>query len=140
LPASDPVDEAGAGGCVAGAATRVVGVVDGAGVVVGGGASVVVVVDGLVVLVLDAVLPRRLPPPHAAAARPSASSTTTPRSRIVRPYPDPAMDEHRAANRANWDERTPIHLRSEFYDVDGWLRERPGPRPRSLTRWVTSPA
>lgn len=31
-----------------------------------------------------------------------------------------------AANRANWDERVPIHLSSQFYDVDGWLAN---PRP-----------
>jgi SAM-dependent methyltransferase len=33
-----------------------------------------------------------------------------------------------AANRANWDERTGIHLASRFYDVEGWLRRAPGPR------------
>ncbi|HEX2849921.1 MAG TPA: class I SAM-dependent methyltransferase [Acidimicrobiales bacterium] len=32
------------------------------------------------------------------------------------------------ANRASWDERVPIHVRSAFYDVEGWLRDRPGPR------------
>lgn len=36
------------------------------------------------------------------------------------------------ANRANWEERTPIHLRSDFYDVEGWLREGRGPRPAEL--------
>lgn len=34
----------------------------------------------------------------------------------------------RAANLAKWDERTGIHVRSRFYDVEGWLREKPGPR------------
>lgn len=34
----------------------------------------------------------------------------------------------RAANLANWEERTGIHIRSRFYDVDAWLREKPGPR------------
>ncbi len=38
------------------------------------------------------------------------------------------MTDHLAANRANWDERVAIHVASRFYDVDGWLRERPGPR------------
>lgn len=38
------------------------------------------------------------------------------------------MDERLAANRANWDERVPIHVASRFYDVEGWLQERPGPR------------
>jgi SAM-dependent methyltransferase len=30
-------------------------------------------------------------------------------------------DDWLAANRANWDDRTPIHLESAFYDVEGWL-------------------
>lgn len=38
------------------------------------------------------------------------------------------MTDHLAANRANWDERVAIHAASKFYDVDRWLRERPGPR------------
>ena len=42
------------------------------------------------------------------------------------------MDEHLAANRANWDERTGIHVESRFYDVEGWLRRAPGPRPREV--------
>lgn len=36
------------------------------------------------------------------------------------------------ANRANWDERTPIHLGSEFYDVGGFLRDGRGPRRREI--------
>ena len=36
------------------------------------------------------------------------------------------MDERLAANRANWDDRTGIHLRSRFYDND-WPRAAPGP-------------
>lgn len=38
------------------------------------------------------------------------------------------MDDRLAANRANWDERVPIHVASDFYDVERWLAERPGPR------------
>jgi SAM-dependent methyltransferase len=38
------------------------------------------------------------------------------------------LDERLAVNRANWDERTAIHLRSRFYDLEGWLRDRRGPR------------
>lgn len=38
------------------------------------------------------------------------------------------MDERLAANRANWDARTPVHLASSSYDVDGWLAEGRGPR------------
>jgi SAM-dependent methyltransferase len=34
------------------------------------------------------------------------------------------MDPHVAANRALWDEWTPIHVRSAFYDVDGWKSGR----------------
>jgi SAM-dependent methyltransferase len=37
------------------------------------------------------------------------------------------MDERVAANRANWDARTPVHLASSFYDVDGWLADGRGP-------------
>jgi SAM-dependent methyltransferase len=40
------------------------------------------------------------------------------------------MDELIAANQASWDARTPVHVASRFYDVDGWLRDRPGPRAR----------
>jgi hypothetical protein len=40
------------------------------------------------------------------------------------------VDERLEANRANWDERTSIHLRSRFYDVEGWLTEKGGPRAR----------
>ena len=34
-----------------------------------------------------------------------------------------------AANRANWDARTAVHVGSRFYDVEGWLEEGRGPRP-----------
>ncbi|MBV9412597.1 MAG: DUF1932 domain-containing protein [Acidimicrobiia bacterium] len=43
--------------------------------------------------------------------------------------PAPDEEARRLANRRNWDDRTAIHLRSQFYDVDGWLRSAPGPRP-----------
>ena len=39
---------------------------------------------------------------------------------------------HRAMNRANWDERTAIHLESRAYDVEGWIRDGKGPPPREL--------
>lgn len=39
-------------------------------------------------------------------------------------------DARLAANRANWDERVRHHVASTFYDVEGWLRRRPGPRQR----------
>ncbi|GBE23205.1 bifunctional 3-demethylubiquinone-9 3-methyltransferase/ 2-octaprenyl-6-hydroxy phenol methylase [bacterium BMS3Bbin01] len=42
------------------------------------------------------------------------------------------MDAWTAANRANWDDRVPIHRASAFYDVEGWMAERPGPRPWEL--------
>lgn len=35
----------------------------------------------------------------------------------------------RAANLANWDERTGIHIQSRFYDLDGWIRDERGPKP-----------
>lgn len=41
-------------------------------------------------------------------------------------------ENRRASNRANWDERTSIHLGSRFYDVEGWLRDGRGPRHREL--------
>jgi SAM-dependent methyltransferase len=37
--------------------------------------------------------------------------------------------DYRRVNRANWDERTGVHLASRFYDVEGWLREGRLPRP-----------
>jgi SAM-dependent methyltransferase len=37
-----------------------------------------------------------------------------------------------AANRANWDERTAVHLESRVYDVEGWIRDGDGPRPREV--------
>jgi SAM-dependent methyltransferase len=42
------------------------------------------------------------------------------------------VNEWLEANRANWDERTDVHLRSRFYDVAGWLRDKTGPRPREV--------
>jgi SAM-dependent methyltransferase len=42
------------------------------------------------------------------------------------------VDEHIAANRASWDARTPVHVGSRFYDVEGWLRDLPGPRRREV--------
>lgn len=37
------------------------------------------------------------------------------------------MDPRLTANRENWNDRTALHLRSRFYDVEGWLREGKGP-------------
>ena len=45
---------------------------------------------------------------------------------------DDSHGEELAANRRNWDERVDVHVASRFYDVDGWLRARPGPQPREL--------
>jgi SAM-dependent methyltransferase len=42
------------------------------------------------------------------------------------------VDARIAANQAQWDERAAIHLESRFYDVDGWLRDQRGPRPREI--------
>jgi SAM-dependent methyltransferase len=47
------------------------------------------------------------------------------------PAPGEALEQSRIeANRRNWDDRVPIHVASEFYDVEGWLARRAGPRQR----------
>ncbi len=38
------------------------------------------------------------------------------------------MDERLVANRENWNDRTAVHLASQFYDVEGWLRAPKQPR------------
>jgi SAM-dependent methyltransferase len=38
------------------------------------------------------------------------------------------VDERIAANRANWDARTPVHVASRAYDVERWLADQRGPR------------
>src|SRR2546423_4301438 len=40
----------------------------------------------------------------------------------------PPDDEWLDANRAKWEDRTDVHLRSRFYDVEGWLSAGRGPR------------
>lgn len=35
-------------------------------------------------------------------------------------------------NRENWNDRVPIHVASKFYDVENWLRGRPGLRQCEL--------
>ncbi len=50
-------------------------------------------------------------------------------SRVPADAPQPAQV---AANRRSWDERVPIHAASRFYDVERWIEERPGPRPREV--------
>ena len=40
--------------------------------------------------------------------------------------------EAQAANRTWWDSTVPVHLPSAFYDVDGWLAQGRGPRPREV--------
>jgi SAM-dependent methyltransferase len=40
------------------------------------------------------------------------------------------VEEAIAANRAWWDATVPLHVASDFYDVDGWLRDGRGPRDR----------
>ncbi len=37
-----------------------------------------------------------------------------------------------STNRANWEDRVQVHTASDFYDVEGWLRDGRGPRPREL--------
>ena len=36
------------------------------------------------------------------------------------------------ANRSWWDSAVAVHLASEFYDVEGWLADGRGPRPREV--------
>ena len=45
---------------------------------------------------------------------------------------DLPLGDPMATNRISWDERVPIHVASAFYDVEQWLRNRPGPRPREV--------
>ena len=40
------------------------------------------------------------------------------------------MEARLETNRESWNERVGIHTRSRFYDVEGWLRNAPGPDPR----------
>ena len=49
------------------------------------------------------------------------------------------MDERLATNRANWDDRVPVHLSSNFYDVEGWLSSErlPLARERAILGDVT---
>lgn len=42
------------------------------------------------------------------------------------------MEPRLEANRLNWNDRVSVHTQSQFYDVDGWLRDAPGPRPREI--------
>jgi SAM-dependent methyltransferase len=42
------------------------------------------------------------------------------------------VSDYVEVNRANWDDRVPIHVASEFYDVEGWLSARPGPQSWEL--------
>ncbi len=40
--------------------------------------------------------------------------------------------EAQEANRRWWEAAVPVHLASDFYDVDGWLADGRGPRPREV--------
>jgi SAM-dependent methyltransferase len=42
------------------------------------------------------------------------------------------MEPRLETNRANWNERVAVHVQSQFYDVEGWLRDAPGPPPREI--------
>lgn len=42
------------------------------------------------------------------------------------------MDPRLEINRTNWDSRVQIHAQSRFYDVEGWLRDAPGPPTREV--------
>ncbi len=47
------------------------------------------------------------------------------------PHSD-TQDAAFAQNKTSWDQRVPVHVASEFYDVEGWLREGRGPRPEEI--------
>ncbi len=49
-------------------------------------------------------------------------------------------EEWRETNRANWDERVPIHVSGEFYDVEGSRRARSACGRSSWRRSATCPA
>ena len=42
------------------------------------------------------------------------------------------MEPRLEANRDNWNSRVKVHVESRFYDVEGWLRDTPGPPPREM--------
>ncbi|MGC1239107.1 MAG: class I SAM-dependent methyltransferase [Acidimicrobiales bacterium] len=42
------------------------------------------------------------------------------------------MDKWLEANRANWNDRVGIHVKSRFYDVEGWLRDETVPTSLEL--------
>jgi SAM-dependent methyltransferase len=42
------------------------------------------------------------------------------------------VDKWLEANRANWNDRVGIHVKSRFYDVEGWLRDEPVPTSLEL--------
>ena len=42
----------------------------------------------------------------------------------------PDGDDPLVANRRWWNRAVPVHVASDFYDVDGWLADRRGPRAR----------
>ena len=42
------------------------------------------------------------------------------------------MEPRLEANRDNWNSRVKVHVESRFYDVEGWLRDAPGPPFREM--------
>lgn len=42
------------------------------------------------------------------------------------------MEPRLEANLANWNSRVSVHAESRFYDVEGWLRNAPGPQQREI--------
>jgi len=45
-----------------------------------------------------------------------------------------------ALNRASWNARTPVHLRSRFYDLEAFKAGKTSLRSIDLDKWVTSEA
>ena len=58
---------------------------------------------------------------RAALYHPRTDATQTSCLAQRRQTPTAMLDEHREANRSNWDDRVPAHLASEFYGVEDFI-------------------
>ena len=58
---------------------------------------------------------------HAAVYHPRTDATESSILKKRKRTATAMLDEHREANRANWDDRVPAHLASEFYGVEDFI-------------------
>ena len=58
---------------------------------------------------------------RAALYHPRTDATQTSCLAQRRQTPTAMLDEHREANRSNWDDRVPAHLASDFYGVEDFI-------------------